>query len=717
MSSQSVGGIHYDLSLNKGKFDGDVSTVDSKITALGSKFRSLAKVVAVAGVASLAAFGAKAVSATAQYESSLSQLRQASGATNKEMGRMSELARQLGRDNTLAGVTASDAAATMLELSKAGLSVNDTMAASKGVMSLAKAGQIGFSEAAVIAASALNAFGLKGKDATKVADALAAGANASQANLLDLAEGMQQSATVAKQFKLTLDENVTALALFANNGIRGSDAGTSLKTMLIALAKPSTAASEAMEEIGFSAHNAKGEFVGLREMSKRLKNATKDLTDKQKQQALATIFGTDAFRAAAVLSDNAGKSYDNMSKAVNKSGAAAKAAAAQMGPFQKSVENLQNQASELGLRVGSAVLPILTRLTNAVGNGLVPAFENALQTLQDLAPFLLGATTGWITYQIAVSAATTKTILFTLAQRALNAVMLMNPYAAMAAALVGIATVFATVIFQTDRTKSATEKLNQARREAKTATDAARVAEETYRGALLNQQGATLAVERAQKNYNEAVRQFGPRSLEAREAEHALKRATDDKARADREAKAALEKRDRAQAESNAKVAFVRKAEREKKAEVDSVTRSLNSQIDRLGVMGNQLRNLNGRTFRYTVEENMRIINDGVSSPAAKRAARQRIGRNAEGTDYWRGGLTWVGEKGPELVNLPRGSQVIPNDKSKAMAASSHSVTFNAPIYIRDKSDADYLLGQLMRDDEVASKGMTPRRAIYGGAG
>ncbi|WMM74476.1 phage tail tape measure protein [Rhodococcus pyridinivorans] len=346
------------------RLSGTSSRAEATMASLG---RTLARGAAIAGGALVAGLGV-AIKSAGDYESSLSQLRQASGATNKEMAGMSELARQLGQSNDLAGVSAADAARTMVELSKAGLSVKDTMDSSKAVMSLARAGNIDFAEAAIIAASSLNAFGLEGKQATQVADMLAAGANASQADLADLALGLQQSATVAKQFKLSLNENVTALSLFANNGIKGSDAGTSLKTMLISLAKPSEASAKLMKQIGFEAYNASGEFVGLEEMSKRLAKATSTMTEEQKQNALATIFGTDAFRAAAVLADNAGDSYAKMSKAVGQSGAAQQAAAAQMGPYEKSIEGLKNTVSELGLAVGTELLPFATTATNALSD-------------------------------------------------------------------------------------------------------------------------------------------------------------------------------------------------------------------------------------------------------------------------------------------------------------------------------------------------------------
>lgn len=384
MAATTIDELQVLISAQTADFKNQIRGVQSQLNGLDetsnktgaslSKLGNAAKVAfAAAGVAAATGIGA-ALKSTATYESSLSQLKQASGATTDQMEKMSAITRKLGRDSDLAGVSASDVAEAMVELSKAGLSVNDTMAATKGVLSLAKAGNIAFADAATIAASALNAFGLKGKDASKVADMLAAGANASQAQLGDLAAGLQQSATVAKQFGLEMNETVTALSLFANNGIKGSDAGTSLKTMLIALAKPSSEAASAMKEIGFQAYNAEGQFVGLEEMSKRLKKATEGLTDEQKQNALATIFGTDAFRAAAVLADNAGKSYDGMSASVGKAGAAQEAAAAQMGTLQRSWEGLGNAISDAGLSIGLVLSPYASTAADVVAN-LVNAFN------------------------------------------------------------------------------------------------------------------------------------------------------------------------------------------------------------------------------------------------------------------------------------------------------------------------------------------------------
>jgi TP901 family phage tail tape measure protein len=595
-----------------------------KADAAFQKFAGHLKTGLIAGGLAAAAGLAVATASAATYESSLSKLSQASGATGAEMSEMSKLARELGQSNDLAGVSASDAAATMIELSKAGLSVKDTMDSSKAVMSLAKAGNIEFADAAVIAASALNAFGLEGKDAIKVADTLAAGANASQAELGDLADGMQQSATVAKQFGLNLNESVTALALFANNGIKGSDAGTSLKTMLIALAKPSAGAASAMKEIGFEAYNAEGKFVGLEEMSKRLRKSTEKLTEEQKQNALATIFGTDAFRAAAVLADNAGDSYSDMSKKLSEAGAAQKAAAAQLGPAEKASEAFNNSIAELALTAGSYTAPMFTRMTNSA-TGFIQSVNSglpgAITTFKQLLPVITGLTAGIVAFTAVQNAAGVSTRALTLAQGALNFAMRANPYALMVAGAVAIATTYASVMTQTDGTKNATDRLNQARREAKTATDAAKASEDLYRGALLTQEGASLAVERAQRSYNEAVAQFGPKSLEAREAELNLKRATDDKKNADLQATAALQERDRKQEESNAKAEAVKQAEKAKKDAIAETTVSVHAQGREIDILSGKLNHLNGFKATYTVEEARRVVMDGVSSPAAKQEA------------------------------------------------------------------------------------------------
>lgn len=350
------------------------------------------------GAGALAA-GVASVKMAGDYEQGLNIFKSVSGATAQQMAMVAAKARELGQDASLPGVSARDAANAMTELSKAGLSVNDTLAASKGVMSLAKAGQIDVADAATIAAQALNAFKLKGSDAGKVADVLANGANASATDIRGLSLGLQQSAAVASQFGVSLEDTVTTLGLFANRGMQGSDAGTSLKTMLISLANPSKKASELMHQLGINAYDASGKFVGMRQLAQNLQNGLKGLSEEQKQQALATIFGTDAFRAAAFLADSAGKSYDDMSKAVGRSGAAMDLAKAQNSGFNGALDNLKSTIETVATDFGQKLLPELTKIIKQLANsGVIEAFGNVLIALL---PVLKMVAAGFVALKIA----------------------------------------------------------------------------------------------------------------------------------------------------------------------------------------------------------------------------------------------------------------------------------------------------------------------------
>lgn len=350
------------------------------------------------GAGALAA-GVASVKMAGDYEQGLNIFKSVSGATAQQMAMVAAKARELGQDASLPGVSARDAANAMTELSKAGLSVNDTLAASKGVMSLAKAGQIDVADAATIAAQALNAFKLKGSDAGKVADVLANGANASATDIRGLSLGLQQSAAVASQFGVSLEDTVTTLGLFANRGMQGSDAGTSLKTMLISLANPSKKAANLMHQLGINAYDASGKFVGMRQLAQNLQNGLKGLSEEQKQQALATIFGTDAFRAAAFLADSAGKSYDDMSKAVGRSGAAMDLAKAQNSGFNGALDNLKSTIETVATDFGQKLLPELTKIIKQLADsGVIEAFGNVLTALL---PVLKMVAAGFVALKIA----------------------------------------------------------------------------------------------------------------------------------------------------------------------------------------------------------------------------------------------------------------------------------------------------------------------------
>ncbi|WP_116206222.1 phage tail tape measure protein [Amycolatopsis circi] len=326
--------------------------------ALGTVAKGLGLAVA-AGTAVAAVGLKKAIDIGIEYQSSLNELQAVSHATGEQMALVGDTAKRLGADMDLPATSAADAAAAMTELAKGGLSVDQAMTAAKGTLQLAAAAQVDAASAAEIQSQALNAFGLSADQAGHVADVLANSANAASGEITDFAQAMSQVGAVAHQFGLSIDETSTALSLFANAGIKGSDAGTLLKSALLALANPSKPAQKAIEQLGLKVYDAQGKFVGLKSLFEQLHTASEKMTDAQYQQATATVFGSDAVRLAGVAAGVTSDQWDQMATAVSRSGGAADVAAAKTKGLGGAIEGFKSQLETTAIDIFESIGPPL----------------------------------------------------------------------------------------------------------------------------------------------------------------------------------------------------------------------------------------------------------------------------------------------------------------------------------------------------------------------
>lgn len=325
------------------------------------------KAAMVAGGVIVAGLGV-AVGKWMQFADLMKQAQVASNATTGEMDALSKSALTMG---TAFGLSAFSVAQAQIELGKAGLSAKEQLSGGlSGALSLAAAGQLEVGKATEIATSALSQFNLTGKDVPHIADLLAAGANKALGGVSELGEALKQGGLVASSFGISIDETVGTLAAFAQQGLLGSDAGTSMKTMLIALANPSKQAAEKMAELGINAYDAQGKFVGLAGLAQQLQTGMKDLTQEQRNQALATIFGTDAIRSANVLFKEGSEGIQKWTKDVNDQGYAALAAAKNMdslnGDWKKFTSTLENGLIMTGKQGDGFLRPVIQQATEAL---------------------------------------------------------------------------------------------------------------------------------------------------------------------------------------------------------------------------------------------------------------------------------------------------------------------------------------------------------------
>ncbi|PLS23734.1 phage tail tape measure protein, partial [Bifidobacterium imperatoris] len=331
-----------------------------------------------------------AVTTFAQFDAAMSTVQANTGASAAELDKLRQAAIDAGANTVY---NAQEAADAINELGKAGMSTTDILSGGlSGALNLAASDGMQVSEAAELMSSAMAQFNLTGKQAGNVADALAAGAGKAQGSARDLGYALQQSGMVANSFGIGMTETVGTLTAFANAGMIGSDAGTSLKTMLISLANPSTKAKNLMQELGINAYDAQGNFIGLANLAGQLQDKMGGLTQEQRNQALATIFGSDAIRAANVLYNEGAKGIDKWTKKVEDSGFAAQQAAAKNDNLKGDLENLSGSFESMLITIGSGANGPLRSLVQTLDT-VVDAFSSLPAPVQQ-GTVLLGAAGG-----------------------------------------------------------------------------------------------------------------------------------------------------------------------------------------------------------------------------------------------------------------------------------------------------------------------------------
>lgn len=346
-------------------------------------FEEVGQGVGAVGIAAAAGVGV-AIAKFAEFDQQMSFIQAATHETTGNMNLLRQAAVDAGASTVY---SATEAGGAIEELAKAGISTANILDGGlSGSLDLAAAGGLEVADAATIAATALTQFGLSGADIPHVADLLAAGAGKAQGSVQDLGAALNQSGLVANQTGLTIEETTGTLAAFAAAGLTGSDAGTSFKTMLQALTPSSKEAADLMDELGISAYDAQGNFIGMEKFAGVLKDGLSGLSKEQQNATLKTIFGSDAVRAASVIFENGADGIGTWIDAVDDSGYAADTAAQRLDNLQGDLEGLGGAFDTVMINIGSqadgasrAVVQMATAIVQSFTNMSGPSQALALQ--------------------------------------------------------------------------------------------------------------------------------------------------------------------------------------------------------------------------------------------------------------------------------------------------------------------------------------------------
>lgn len=353
---------NYDLGTAHGKvvidYDGtgadkakkDIDGIKSKGMSAGAAADRLGTGFTRAGLVVAAGVGI-AIKVTADFEKRLSGIAAVSGATGAQMEQLRQKALQLGRDTAF---SASDAASAMEELAKAGVALPDILnGAADATVALAAAGGIDLPQAATIAANAMNQFQLSAQNLPTVANLIAGAANASAIDVGDFGQSLAQVGAVAHSAGIPFAETAVAIAELGQAGVKGSDAGTSLKQALIQLANPTKQARDLMQQIGFNAYDSQGRLKSLADISQNLQTSLQNLSPQARQAALSIIFGSDAARVGAIFAQQGATGFNNMAQAMFKV-KAADVAKKRMDNLNGSIEQLKGSLETAMIQFGES---------------------------------------------------------------------------------------------------------------------------------------------------------------------------------------------------------------------------------------------------------------------------------------------------------------------------------------------------------------------------
>ncbi|MEG0237348.1 phage tail tape measure protein, partial [Cetobacterium sp.] len=303
----------------------------------------------------------------------MSRVQGISGATGDDFNKLEDQALSLGASTAF---SANECAEGMEGLASAGFNTNEIMEAMPGTLDASASAGEDLASTTEVMTGTLRGFGLEAGQAGHVADVLARNAADTNAAIGDTGEAMKYVAPVAHAAGQSFEEVTAAVGIMADANIKGSQAGTTLRGAMSRLADPSKEAAASMKRIGFEAFDTHGKMLPLNKIVGNLQKSTADLTDKQKQQAISTIFGQEAMSGMLTLIDaGPGKMNELTDSLKNSDGAAKDMATTMQDNTKSSIEQAFGALETSGIKVLKAAAPAIKDVAEIVGN-LADKFNN-----------------------------------------------------------------------------------------------------------------------------------------------------------------------------------------------------------------------------------------------------------------------------------------------------------------------------------------------------
>ncbi len=350
-------------------YDGSIK-IDTKIDTGGfktgiDKLKGLAKTgvsaitTTLAGIATTLGAGATAAATVgSSFEAAMSKVSAISGASGKDLQSLTDKAKEMGAKTKF---SASESAEALQYMAMAGWDTTSMLNGIDGIMSLAAADGLDLATTSDIVTDAITAFGLKASDSTHFADVLAKASSSANTNVSMLGESFKYVAPLAGAMHYSVEDVSVALGLMANASVKGSMAGTSLKTALSNLASPTKEMKEVMDKYKISMTDANGKALPLIDVIKELRTKFSGLSETEQTAAASTLFGKEAMSGMLAIVNASDKDFNTLVKNIdNADGSAQKMADTMQNNLQGQITILKSGLEGLGIEIYESMSEPLT---------------------------------------------------------------------------------------------------------------------------------------------------------------------------------------------------------------------------------------------------------------------------------------------------------------------------------------------------------------------
>lgn len=363
------------------KVFGDKSaTAEQKLNGLSSAFKTTGGLLSKNVTLPIVGVGAAAVKTATDFEAGMSEVKAISGATGSEFEALKDKAIEMGAKTKF---SASDSADAFKYMAMAGWDAQSMLDGIAGIMDLAAASGEDLATTSDIVTDALTAFGLQASDSAHFADVLAQASSKSNTNVGLMGETFKYVAPVAGALGYSIEDTAVAIGLMANSGIKGSQAGTALRSTITRLAKPVGEAEKAVNALGISITNADGTMKPLSQTMLELREKFAGLTEEQKAQYAAMLAGQEGMSGLLAIVNASDEDFQKLTDEINNAnGAAQDMADIMMDNTAGAIEQLKGALESAGILIGEKLTPYIRQLAEWI-TGLVEKFNNLSAEQQD----------------------------------------------------------------------------------------------------------------------------------------------------------------------------------------------------------------------------------------------------------------------------------------------------------------------------------------------